>query len=108
MRSDGSGENPSLAPLGRSDEKGGRVARVRCLSPAEKEAVAKMTTYRQMDKDERKRQFAALDRRFKETSTLPPGLLEQYQAAFGSSEKKFELLNLGCWSMCMHSSGWVR
>ncbi|CAE7280479.1 unnamed protein product, partial [Symbiodinium sp. CCMP2592] len=108
LKSDGVGEAPALAPLGISEGKGSRVARVRCLTPEEKEAVSNMTSYRQMDKSERKRQFAALDRRFKDHSTLPPGLLEQYQAAFGSSDRKFELLSLGCWNMSMHGSGWVR
>ena len=109
IRSEGDGEAPVLGPLGIPVEgKGKRIARVRCLSQEEKDAVAAMTSYKQMDKDERKRQFAALDRRFKEVDTLPHGLLEQYQAAFGSSDRKFELLSLGCWNMSMHSSGWVR
>ncbi|CAE7750731.1 unnamed protein product, partial [Symbiodinium sp. KB8] len=69
----------------------GRTGRVKILPSLHWEKRTDKVA-EQMNKDERKRQFAALDRRFKETSTLPPGLLEQYQAAFGSSEKKFELL----------------
>ena len=79
--------------------KGGRVARVRVLSEDEKAKIATMTSYTQMEAAERKRQFAALDRRMRDAAgseSLPPGLLQQYQAAFGNSEKKFELVSLFC------------
>ena len=87
------GETPPFPALSKD---GPRVARVRCLSAEEKERVKGLSNYTEMPASERKRQFAALDRRMKDVDTLPPGLLQQYQASFGNSEKKFELLNLRC------------
>ena len=91
LRSEGAGDVPPFPALSKD---GPRVARVRCLSQEEKERVRNLSSYTEMPPAERKRQFAALDRRMRDVDTLPPGLLQQYQASFGNSERKFELLNL--------------
>ena len=90
----------------------GRTARVRTLTPEEKNAILSMTSYKEMAPAERKRQLSALDRRMQDTASLPPGLLQQYQAAYGSSDKKFELLRPVCTmedindsTVCCQSSG---
>ena len=91
--SDGQGELtvPPLLENG-EDDGGKRSARVKVLTPDLRSQIENMTHPSQLPREERKRQYAALDRRMKETHTLRPGLLEKYQASHGSSQAKFELL----------------
>ena len=94
FRSEGTGAAPELAALGQKGA-GKRVARVRVLSEEEKARISSLSSYKEMDASERKRQLSALDRRMRDTASLPPGLLAQYQSCFDSSERKFEMVCLG-------------
>ena len=52
-----------------------------------------MNDPKELSYPERKRQLAAMDRQVRNhPTTLPPGLVEQYQAAHGNSAKKFALM----------------
>lgn len=91
--SDGQGELTVPPLLENAEDDGGkRSARVKVLTPDLRSQIENMTHPSQLPREERKRQYAALDRRMKETHTLRPGLLEKYQASHGSSQAKFELL----------------
>lgn len=62
-------------------EPSGRVKRVKCLTPEQKEAISGLTEPSQMSHAERKRQFGALNRRLEKTDTLPAGVLAKWEAA---------------------------
>lgn len=54
-----------------------RTKRVKVLDPEQKQAIENMTSAADLPREERQRQWAALDRRLK-APDLPPGLIEKW------------------------------
>lgn len=77
----------SLGGILDQDKENKRVKRVKTLTAEQKASIQNLTDPSQLSHAERKRQYGALDRRLKNSDTLPAGVLAKWEAASSQAQK---------------------